>query len=351
MDALQVDERSSILAGALLTSGPRGVIAPMFYDVTLYRLKVFTLIVEAHGVGAAADALGLTQPSISRHLRGLEAAAGQPLFDRHPGKALELTDAGRALYRYAHEAVLGAENLANVFADLEAGRRGHVVMGVTRGLAHSAMVPLLAEHARRSPSVLITMQSGTLAEVVTLVEKGDVAFGLVTTVGPVEPLRSVVIRSVPLLVISAPSHPLADRRFVTPDDVLNEPCVVPYRQSSHYKLVFGLARQAGWRFRNLALEVDDGQVMSNVVRQTGAVAVALESGVEEDLNEGRLVALRLDPPLPSLELRLVSRNRRRFSSAEERLMSMVIDHFGNVVADAEQVGAVVEHDSPAGLLG
>lgn len=62
------------------------------YDATLYRLKVFTLVVEQRSVGAAAAALGLSQPSVSTHVKGLENLLGQPLFDRRPGKPMELTE-------------------------------------------------------------------------------------------------------------------------------------------------------------------------------------------------------------------------------------------------------------------
>jgi DNA-binding transcriptional LysR family regulator len=304
------------------------------YDATLYRLKVFTLVVERRSVGAAATVLGLTQPSVSTHIKGLEELLGQPLFSRHPGRPMELTDAGRLVYAYAHETVLGAENVVGVLRDLTEGRRGRVTMGVSRGLVHDAITPLLLEHRRRAPEVMVSMVSGTLAEVIELVETGEVSFGLVTTVGPVGGLRSDLLRPVELIVIAAPGHHLARKPCVTPEDLAREPFITPRRTSSHFRLITGRARQAGYTFGNTLLEVDDGTALNSLTREGVAVALALRTGVERELALGELVSLHLQPALPPIELRLISRPARRFAAAEQRLMRLAFDQFGKLGADA-----------------
>ena len=304
------------------------------YDTTLYRLKVLTLVVERRSVGAAATVLGLSQPSVSTHIKGLEELLGQPLFVRHPGRPMELTDAGRLVYAYAHETVLGAENVIGVLRDLTEGRRGHVTMGVSRGLVHDAITPLLIEHRRRAPDVMVSVLSGTLAEVIELVETGEVSFALVTTVGTVGGLRSDLLRPVDLVVIAAPGHHLARKPFVTPKDLAREPFITPRRTSSHFRLITGLARQVGYVFGNITFEVDDGMAMSSLAREGTAVALALRTGVERELALGQLVALNLQPAMPPIELRLISRPARRFASAEQRLMRLAFDQLGQPGADS-----------------
>jgi LysR family transcriptional regulator, low CO2-responsive transcriptional regulator len=304
------------------------------YDATLYRLKVFTQVVERRSAGAAATVLGLSQPSVSSHIKGLEELLGQPLFTRRPGRPMELTEAGRLVYAYAHETVLGAENMVDVLRDMTEGRRGHVTMGASRGLVRDAITPLLLEHRRRSPEVMVSVQSGTLAEVIDFVETGEVSFGLVTTVGPVGGLRSELLRPVDMVVIAAPGHHLAGKPFVTPKDLAREPFITPRRTSSHFRLISGLARQVGYVFGNATFEVDDSMAMSSLARQGSAVALALHTGVERELALGELVALNLKPSIPPIELRLISRTARRFASAEQRLMRLAFDQFGEPCADS-----------------
>lgn len=306
------------------------------YDLTLYRLMVFTTIVEHHGVGAAAKELGLSQPSVSRHVHGLESTVGQPLFHRYPGRTIQLTDAGQVLYQYAHRAVTGAQNVAEILRDLQMGRRGHATMAVTRGLVHGAIQPILIEHYQRMPSILLTVHSGTMEEVASLVEKGEVAFGVLTTAQMVShQLHSRLLKSVSLLVIASPRHHLARSKSINPHDLENEPCIIPYRSSSYYKLVFNLARKAGYTFYNIALEIDDGQAMSQLVSQGSAIAIAMQTAVEWDLKNARLVSLKIDPPLPSIELRMITRPNRRFSSAEESIMQLITERLGDQRTNAE----------------
>lgn len=306
------------------------------YDTTLYRLKVFTLIVEHGSVGAAANALGVSQPSVSTHVRGLESLVGQLLFDRKPGRPLELTDAGRVLYNYAHETVLAADNVMDVLRDFEVGRRGRAAIAATRGLVHDALIPLLVEHRRRAPSVLVSVQSGTLAQVLQLVETGAASFGLVTARETVGTLRSHLLCPVPLLVIASPDHHLAARKHLTPEELANEPWIIPDRSSSHYKLTLGVLRRVGYRIRDIAFEVDDGTAMSALVRTTDALAVALETGVRRELALKELVALSVEPALPALELRLVARPKRQFTHAEGQLARLIAEMLGDA-SDTSQL--------------
>jgi hypothetical protein len=64
------------------------------------------------------------------------------------------------------------------------------------------------------------------------------------------------------------------------------------------------------------------------------VALALRAGGDHHLTLGQLVALNLQPTMPPIELRLISRPARRFTSAEQRLMRLAFDQLGEPGADS-----------------
>src|SRR4051812_50228499 len=70
--------------------------------VTLRRLSVFCLVVDAGGVTRAAEQLRVSQPSVSGQLRSLEKALGSALVVR-AGTGLVLTEAGERAYQRAKE--------------------------------------------------------------------------------------------------------------------------------------------------------------------------------------------------------------------------------------------------------
>ena len=65
-------------------------------ELTTTGLRVLVAVAERGSFTSAAAALGYTQSAVSRQVATLEAAAGQPLFDRHRG-GVTLTAAGSRL--------------------------------------------------------------------------------------------------------------------------------------------------------------------------------------------------------------------------------------------------------------
>src|SRR5438552_2820109 len=64
------------------------------------RLAVFCAVVERHGFTRAAEALALTQSTVSNHVQALERVVGSPLFDRRR-RGAQLTEVGQAVYEFA----------------------------------------------------------------------------------------------------------------------------------------------------------------------------------------------------------------------------------------------------------
>src|SRR5206468_10867237 len=94
----------------------------LIWDAT--RLRLLVEIGRQGSVSAAARAIGIGQPSASKHLRTLKEAAGQRLVERG-GRGSRLTEAGEVLALHAGQALAtleaGAEELRQL-AGLEAGR-------------------------------------------------------------------------------------------------------------------------------------------------------------------------------------------------------------------------------------
>jgi DNA-binding transcriptional LysR family regulator len=89
-------------------------------------LRAFLATVDTGSLSAAASQIGATQPTLSRHIKELEAAIGTPLF-RRSVKGLEPTEAGLALVDDAREMGRAAEALA-----LKAQGKAETLSGTAR---------------------------------------------------------------------------------------------------------------------------------------------------------------------------------------------------------------------------
>lgn len=108
-------------------------------------LRHFVAVAEAGSVGKAAQQLHMAQPPLSVHIRKLEAQVGAALFHREPG-GMRLTDAGRALYVRAREALALANEGFESARAIAGGHRGRLAIGYMFSLGYAwlpRLVPAL----------------------------------------------------------------------------------------------------------------------------------------------------------------------------------------------------------------
>lgn len=149
------------------------------------QLRAFLAIAETGSLGRAARVANLTQPSLSRLVRGMEDRLGHPLFDRG-GKGMALTPAGDLLAVHARHIVSEMHTARDELAALRGLKRGVVRVGAVAAV----MRTLVADTAGR----LLSEAPGLRFELVETVD-GDLLDALVT-------------RRVDLAVASAPlDHP------------------------------------------------------------------------------------------------------------------------------------------------
>src|SRR5262249_62021556 len=95
----------------------------------LRDIEYFAVVAEHAHLGRAAEALGLSQPALSKSLRRLEQALQAKLVKRTP-KGVELTAEGSVLFQRVRELRLSLQGVAREIADISQGRVGHLRTGV-----------------------------------------------------------------------------------------------------------------------------------------------------------------------------------------------------------------------------
>lgn len=145
-----------------------------------YRTHTFLAVYRTGSFTRAAKRLHVTQPAVSQHIRQLEAHYGCALFAK-TGRGVEPTPAGRLLYRTLDVAENDEARLRAELASLqgESGARPPLRLGCTRTVADYVAPRLLSEHLRRHPDDRVYLRTGNTAELVGLIETGEVDLALV----------------------------------------------------------------------------------------------------------------------------------------------------------------------------
>ncbi len=119
-------------------------------------LRVFAAVAEEGSLSAAARGLGLSQPTVGRHVAQLEDAVGASLFARHP-RGLALTERGTALYESARQVRAGVDRFSRQAAGLGQGLEGTVRLSASEVVATWVLPRLLVGVRRRWPRIQLEL--------------------------------------------------------------------------------------------------------------------------------------------------------------------------------------------------
>jgi len=185
------------------------------------QIRWFVVLAEEQNVSAAADRLGMTQPTLSRRLAALEKHLGAPLFDRH-GRRLALNDAGRIFATYAGRADAEIAAGEQEVRDLITGGPRVVRLGFLHSFG-TWLVPGLIEQVHdHDPTLRFELVQGSSEQITEQVVSGHIELGIVSPKPATAPvvwrrlLRQAVVLAVPV------HHRLASERSVRPSDLADE---------------------------------------------------------------------------------------------------------------------------------
>jgi DNA-binding transcriptional LysR family regulator len=179
-------------------------------NVSLQQLKVFVAVARERSFTRAAREFDLTQSAVSRCVRELEDAVELKLFDRTT-RQVELTNAGASLERRIGRLLDEIELTLLEERAAYDGHTGVVVFASNPALSSGWAPQALAQCAAAFPELVVSLRDQPQGSVLVSVEHGEVDFGAVCVVEPVDSplLDAEVLFTTPLHAVIPSSHPLA----------------------------------------------------------------------------------------------------------------------------------------------
>ncbi|MFD7136527.1 LysR substrate-binding domain-containing protein [Streptomyces sp. NPDC059894] len=191
--------------------------APSAPDLDLRLVRYFAAVAEHRHFGRAAEALHITQPSLSRQVRRLEQRLGARLLDRTP-RGTRLTEAGEVFLPLARELLdSAAQAAARTRAAAEPSR-------ITVGCAtHLIVTPAVRELRRRHPEATVRTVHLEWNDVPAALLDHRVDAMVARLPFPAGGLDVRVLYAEPRMLVVPHDHRLAGKESVTLDDIADEP--------------------------------------------------------------------------------------------------------------------------------
>jgi DNA-binding transcriptional LysR family regulator len=270
------------------------------------QLAAFCAVVDRKSFSLAAEQLGVTQPAVSLQIRSLEKRLGQRLLDRS-GRRVELTEAGRRLYRSAQRLLALEEQLLEEMAgDGDGELRGRLEIGCSTGPGATVLPLLLCQFQEANAEVSISLSVNDTQHVIDLVADREIELGVVGAATrhrgvSFEPFfRDEVALAVP------PDHRFAGKT-VGLDELRAETLILMQEGAGVRQMIEDELRRAGLRVRDLDVRLELGlqESVKAAVAAGHGVTFISRSSMEPELAAGSLAAARVTGLDPSREISLV----------------------------------------------
>src|SRR4029453_12782061 len=184
----------------------------------LRRLEIFVRVAEFGSFSRAAEALFLTQPTVSEPVRALEDELGVQLLDRL-GRGAAPTPAGQLLLGYARRLLTLASEAHQAIDQFQGRLSGELMVGGSSIPGEYVLPALIGAFRAKHPEIAVSLQIGDSRIVQEWVEAGRVEIGVVGVRPTARALESRQIMADELVVVVAPDHPWAGRAAITVEDI------------------------------------------------------------------------------------------------------------------------------------
>ena len=204
----------------------------------LAQLEAFIQVAHHRSFSRAAEALFLTQPSVTARIQSLEREIGDRLFER-TGRSVTLTDAGHAFMPHAQRALTAVQEGTDAIEAVRHGDIGSIRIGASSSIATYALPAVLRQFRAERPRVHVHLSAGLTEDAIEKLIAGEIHVA-VTRLTQHPEVESLHLYNDDLALVVAPDHPFAKRGRATIAEVGKEPFIFFERNSTYHSLIYSM---------------------------------------------------------------------------------------------------------------
>ena len=289
-------------------------------------LGFFALLARQPSLAAAAQALGVTPPAVSRRLAALEKRLGVRLLNRTT-RRLSLTPEGERYLEDGEQILRDIESLERSLAASRATPRGLLRINATFGFGRRHLAPLVSQFAKSWPDVEIVLQ---LTDRPLDLTEHAMDIGIRFGAPPDARVLARKIASNRRLLCAAPAYLAQHGHPAQPRDLLNHACIVIRENNAafnNWQLTDG-KQQTMVKVRG-PLSTNHGEIAVDWALAGHGIVLRSEWDVAAYLRAGQLVRV-LDPWVGnSADIHAIYPQRHHLSATVRVFLDFLAEHFAD----------------------
>jgi DNA-binding transcriptional LysR family regulator len=249
----------------------------------LAQVRYFKAVARHGSFSAAAKALGMTQPGLTKAVRRLEASLDCALFVRLP-RGVALTEQGQALLRHAGLLEVQLLDARGEVQALGRGAVGVLRIGAGPSWLSRALPRIVAELSARYPGLTFQVEGGFNRSLTEALRAGDLDL-VVSALPDRSPagLQAMALTTDTISVVAGQHHPLRKKRRPQPSSTLAYPWVLPGRDVLLRLRLEALFRVAGLEPPAAKIESDSISFIGAVLRNSDMLSFATSQVLRSEM--------------------------------------------------------------------
>ncbi|MCW4352916.1 LysR family transcriptional regulator [Hoyosella sp. YIM 151337] len=287
------------------------------------ELHLFITVAEHGQVTAAAEELGISQPTLSRQLRRLEHAVGASLFSRH-GRRLELNTNGEIYLEHARRAKAELDAACRRIEDLANPSHGTVRLGFLHSFGVWLIPRLIREFRAQEPRVRFELEQDAAATIASKVESGDTELAIVSPRPTSAAVAWSLLTPQQLALAVHADHPLARRHSVDLAEAAAEPFITMHPGYGMRRILEELCATANFQ-PHITFETSELFTISGMV--AAGLGVAIMPVEQSPLLPEGLVQVPLSGPGSMREVGIIWKAGAALSRPVRAFRDFVVSDF------------------------
>jgi DNA-binding transcriptional LysR family regulator len=283
------------------------------------QLRTFLEVARHKSFSRAGEKLSLTQPAISAQIRSLETEVGAQLFDRSGGK-VTFTAAGRVFEPFAEHCLDCHQHILLAVGEMQRTPRGEIAISANESTCLYVLPLVFSQFKQQYSRVALNIIRADRSRTLEAVLNREVDFGVVAL--PIKDARVTAewIHKDELVLVAAPSHPLARATKLRMEEVARHPLLLPKqgRQREQIDLLFSIRELKP----NVGMELDSSELLKRFVAAGMGIGFTPRSSVAADEQAGALKILPIEGVRLLRELALVFRKDKSLSRAAQAFLEI-----------------------------
>ncbi|MDP6663175.1 MAG: LysR family transcriptional regulator [SAR202 cluster bacterium] len=252
------------------------------------ELKAFVEVAHRTSFRQAAEALFVTQPTVTARIQALERELGERLFDRST-RVVHLTEPGKLFLTHVERGMRALEDARTSVTDFRNSKTGVLRIAAARVIGTYVLPGILHAFRVKRPGVEIVIRTGRSAEVVEMVLNDEVQLGLTRFIQHPK-LNAIHLYDEEIVLVTHPSHHFASQASVTLADVGREPLIL-YDPGSFYYDEIGSACQRAGIVPNVVMQLDSIEATKKMVELGLGISLLPHSSFVQEQEIGTLTSV------------------------------------------------------------